>query len=89
MWIHYKKKGHIYKEYKGNTLIHKEEGKMHETMLWLPLLPPLFIDEQTAGKGVVIFSLDSLPEENDNISSPRMKSLHQTERVKQKYQKIR
>ncbi len=53
-------------------------------MLRLPLGWPLFIDKQTAGKGVVIFSFDSRPSKTTKY--PHVKSL-QTEIVKQKYQK--
>ncbi len=40
----------------------KRKEKNIKRCLCLPLVPTLFIGEQTAGKGVVISSFDSLPE---------------------------
>ena len=63
----------------GSNLIPKEEEK-HEAMLRFPLVPPLFINEQTAGNELVIFSFDSLQvKKRQNISSSEIASNSQSQ----------
>ena len=58
---------------------------MHEAMLRLPLVPPLVIEEQTAGKGLVSLFFIHLLKKSNKIFK-HLKSF-QTERVIQTYKK--